>query len=152
MTEVTRHGFLTEAAAREAIGSDVVLLIGRVLMAAIYLNGGFHKLVGLDGFAANLVSHGVPVAAYPIAVLAACVEFFGSLCVLLGLSTRYAALLMALFTVVAALIGHRFWEMSDPAMYANQMIHFMKNVAMVGGFLLLYAAGPGRLSIDRRGN
>ena len=67
MTEVTRHGFLTEAAAREAIGSDVVLLIGRVLMAAIYLNGGFHKLVGLDGFAANLVSHGVPVAAYPIA-------------------------------------------------------------------------------------
>jgi putative oxidoreductase len=72
--------------------------------------------------------------------------------VLLGLGTRHAAVLMALFTVAAALIAHRFWEISDPAQYVNQMHHFMKNATIVGGFLLLYAAGPGRLSIDRRGN
>ncbi len=151
MTEATRHGFLTIAAEREVARSDVVLLLGRVLMAAIFLNSGFHKLAGLDGFAGYLAGHGVAVGAYPIAILAACIEFFGSLCVLIGLGTRYAAVLLALFTVVAALIGHRFWEISDPGMYMNQMNHFMKNVTIVGGFLLLYAVGPGRLSIDRRG-
>jgi putative oxidoreductase len=151
MTEVTRHGYVTTAAERAALGSDFVLLFGRVLIAAIYLNGGYHKLTGLEGFAGYLAGHGVAVGAYPIAVLAACVEFFGSLCVLLGLGTRYAAVLMAGFTVVAALIAHRFWEISDPTQYVNQMIHFMKNVTIVGGFLVLYAVGPGRLSIDRRG-
>jgi putative oxidoreductase len=151
MTEATRHGFLTIAAEREVVRSDVVLLLGRVLMAAIFLNSGFHKLAGLDGFAGYLAGHGVAVGAYPIAILTACIEFFGSLCVLIGLGTRYAAVLLALFTVVAALIGHRFWEISDPGMYMNQMNHFMKNVTIVGGFLLLYAVGPGRLSIDRRG-
>jgi len=153
MTEVSRHGFVTAAAEREVVGSsDVVLLLGRVLMAAIFLNGGFHKLMGLDGFAGYLAGHGLLVGAYPVAVLAACIEFFGSLCVLVGLGTRYAAVLLALFTLVAALIAHRFWEISDPAMYVNQMNHFMKNVTIIGGFLVLYAMGPGRLSIDRRGH
>jgi putative oxidoreductase len=152
MTEATRHGFITDAAGREAVGSDVMLLLGRVLMAAIYLHGGSQKLMGLDGFAEYLASQGVAVGAYPIAILAAGVEFFGALGVLVGLGTRYAALVMALFTVFAAFIGHRFWEVSDPAMYVDQMHHFMKNAAIVGGFLFLYAAGPGRLSIDRRGN
>jgi putative oxidoreductase len=150
VTEASRHGFITQPAGRETAGSDVVLLIGRVLLAAIYLYGGYQKLMELDGFAGYLASQGVAVGAYPIALLAACTEFFGALCVLVGFGTRYAALLMALFTVVAALIGHQFWEVSDPAMYVNQMNHFMKNVAIVGGFLLVYAAGPGRLSIDRR--
>jgi len=150
MSDVSRRGFWIEVAAREAVGSDTALLLGRVLMAAIFLNSGLQKLLGLDGFAGYLAGHGVPVGAYPIAVLAACVEFFGALCVLVGFGTRYAALLLALFTAVAALIAHRFWEI-DPAQYTNQMTHFMKNVTIVGGFLVLYATGPGRLSIDRRG-
>jgi putative oxidoreductase len=152
MTEAIRHGFTAGAADRKAAGSDIVLLIGRVLTAAIYLYGGSQKLTGLDGFAEYLAGQGVAVGAYPIAILAAGVEFFGALCVLFGFGTRYAALLMALFTAVAALIGHRFWEVSDPAMHVDQMHHFMKNVAITGGFLLLYVTGPGRLSIDRRGN
>jgi putative oxidoreductase len=142
MTEASRHGFITQAAGREGVGSDLVLLIGRVLMAAIYLYGGSQKLTGLDGFAEYLAGQGVAVG----------VEFFGALCVLVEFGTRYAAAVMALFTVAAALIAHRFWEISDPAMHVDQMNHFMKNVAIAGGFLLLYAAGPGRLSIDRRGN
>ena len=152
MTEVRRHGYVRVAAEREVVGSDVVLLLGRVLMAAIFLNSGFHKLTGLDGFAGYLAGHGLEVGAYPVAVLAACIEFFGALCVLIGLGTRYAAVLLALFTLVAALIAHRFWEISDPAMYVNQMNHFMKNMTIVGGFLVLYAMGPGRLSVDRRGS
>src|SRR5262249_46873614 len=84
MSDVSRRGFWTEVAAREVVGSDAALLLGRVLMAAIFLNSGLQKLLGLDGFAGYLAGHGVPVGAYPIAVLAACVEFFGALCVLVG--------------------------------------------------------------------
>ena len=151
MTDVTRQEFRTRAAAHEAIGSDAALLMGRVLMAAIFLDSGFHKLTGPDAFAAYLAGHGLAVGAYPVALLAAGVEFLGSLCVLLGLGTRYAAVLLAAFTAVAALIAHRFWEISDAAQYVNQMNHFMKNVTIIGGLLVLYGAGPGRLSIDRRG-
>jgi putative oxidoreductase len=151
MTEASRYGLNAGVVGQEATASDFALLIGRVLIAAIFLYGGYHKLLGLDGFAGYLAGHGLAVGAYPMAILAAGVEFFGALCVLLGLGTRYVSLLMALFTVVAGLIAHRFWEVSDTAMYVNQMNHFMKNAAIVGGFLLLYGAGPGRLSIDRRG-
>jgi putative oxidoreductase len=151
MTEASRYELNTGIVGQEALASDFALLSGRVLMAAIFLSGGYHKLLGLDGFAGYLAGHGLATGAYPMAILAACVEFFGGLCLLLGMGTHYVSLLMALFTVVASLIAHRFWEVSDAAMYVNQMNHFMKNVAIVGGFLLLYGAGPGRLSVDRRG-
>jgi putative oxidoreductase len=87
---------------------------------------------------------------YWIAVVGACVEFFGGICILVGLATRYVALLMGLFTLVAALVAHRYWAV-DAAQVTNQKIHFNKNLAIVGGFLILYAAGAGRWSVDRRG-
>jgi putative oxidoreductase len=59
-------------------------------------------------------------------------------------------LLLALFTLVAALIGHRFWEITDAAQRGNQLIHFWKNLAMVGGFLALYVGGAGAFSLDAR--
>ena len=61
---------------------------------------------------------------------------------------RMSATLLAAFTLVAALIAHRFWEV-DPAQYMNQMNHFMKNITIVGGFLVLYVMGAGRFSLDR---
>jgi putative oxidoreductase len=106
--EASRHGFITQAAGREGVGSDLVLLIGRVLMAAIYLYGGSQKLTGLDGFAEYLAGQGVAVGVYPIALVAVGVEFFGALCVLVGFGTRYAAAVMALFTVAAALGSGKF--------------------------------------------
>jgi putative oxidoreductase len=128
-------------------GSSVVLLIGRVLMSVIFLRAGFSKLTGLEGTSAYMTSHGLP-APYFFAVLAGLVEFFGSLFVLLGFKTRYAALLMALFTLTAAFIGHPFWSL-PPDQYANQLAHFMKDITILGGFLILLVAGPGALSIDR---
>jgi putative oxidoreductase len=50
---------------------------------------------------------------------------------------------MALFAVIAAGVGHRFWEITDPTLHSDQMIQFMKNLAIAGGFLALYAAGSG---------
>lgn len=125
------------------------MLLGRLALAAIFVPSGFGKLTHLDAFAHTLAGRGVPMPGL-MAVIAACVEFFGALAVVLGLKTRYAALLMAVFTAVAALIAHRFWQLEGPAR-DMQYIQFMKNVAIIGGFLCLFAAGPGAYAIDRRG-
>jgi putative oxidoreductase len=132
-------------------GEALALLIGRVLIVAIFLQHGYEKLVGFGQLAGYLTGHGAPAAAHPLAVLTAVVEFFGALCVLVGFQTRCAALLMAVFTLVATLIGHRFWEETNPGAAHGQAIYFMKNLAIVGGFLFLYVAGPGAWSVDRRG-
>jgi putative oxidoreductase len=125
---------------------DALLLFGRVLMAFIFVESGFGKLLDMGGFAASLASKGVPFATV-LGVIGACVEFFGGLAVLLGLQTRYAAALVAVFTVVATAISHRYWEFSDVARRAQE-VNFHKNVCIVGGFLLLMATGGGRFSLD----
>lgn len=127
-------------------GHDTVLLLSRIAMSAIFLPSGFQKLTHLDAFAASLTQHGVPGVAL-LAPIGACVEFFGSLLILTGTRVRWTAALMALFTLVAALISHRFWELADAAR-TNQHIHFMKNIAITGGFLSLFVAGAGAYSVD----
>jgi putative oxidoreductase len=126
---------------------SIVLLLGRLLIAAIFVPSGFDKLTYIAGFAHVLANRGVP-APHTLAIIGACVELFGSLAIVFGVMTRYMALLMAAFTAVAALISHRFWHLSGAA-EAVQYIQFMKNMAIIGGFLFLFAAGPGRYSIDR---
>jgi putative oxidoreductase len=128
-------------------GHDAVLLAARVAMAAIFLPSGFQKLTHLSSFATMLTQHGAPETAV-LAPLGACVEFFGALLILTGTRLRWAALLMALFTAVAALISHRFWEIGD-ATRAQQQVDFMKDLAILGGFLALFVAGPGFYSVDQ---
>jgi putative oxidoreductase len=127
-------------------GHDTVLLAGRFAMAAIFLPSGFQKLTHIGTFAGMLAQHGVPDATQ-LAPLGALVEFFGALLILTGTRIRWAALLMAAFTVVAALISHRFWELGDAAR-TQQQVHFMKNLAIFGGFLTLFVAGAGAYSVD----
>jgi len=90
--------------------NSITLLLRRLALAAIFLPSGLQKLENLSGFAENLAGKGVP-AAYVWAVVGAASEFLGSICVMLGLKTRYATLLMIVFTIVAALISHNFWTM-----------------------------------------
>jgi|SRR5271170_1503130 len=128
---------------------SVVVLFGRLGLAVIFLPSGFGKLTHLDPFAQTLATRGVPAPGL-MAVIGACVEFFGSLAIAIGLKTRCAALIMAVFTGFAALIAHRFWLVEGPA-HDAQYIQFMKNVAIIGGYLCLFVAGPGAYSLDRRG-
>ncbi len=128
--------------------TNLVLLLGRLLIAAIFVPSGFGKLTHIAGFAHMLASRGVP-APHTLAIVGACIEFFGSLAIVFGLLTRYAALLMAAFTLVAALISYRFWNASGAAETA-QYIQFMKNMAIVGGFLFLFVVGPGHYSLGHR--
>jgi putative oxidoreductase len=129
------------------IGGDAIWLLARCCIGGIFVYSGFGKLTGLDGFAASLAKNGVPMADV-MATVGASVEFFGGLAIVLGLQTRYAALLMAAFTISATLISHRFWELQDAAAFKQQSVHFMKNLAILGAFLLLFVQGGGRLSFD----
>ena len=132
-----------------AAGGSFFMLFGRLALATIFVPDGFGKLTHIDTFAHSLATRGVPMSGL-MAVIAGCVEFLGSIAIVLGFKTRYAALLMAVFTGCAALIAPRFWQVSGPA-HQDQYYHFMKNVAIIGGFLCLFAAGPGAFAIDRRG-
>jgi putative oxidoreductase len=126
---------------------DPLLLIARILAGYIFLLSGWGKILGLAGFATYLQRHGLP-ASYPLAVLGAGVEFLGGLALILGIVTRFAALALIAFILVATGIAHRFWEL-DGAARGGQATNFNKNMAMIGGLLALLVAGPGRFSIDR---
>ena len=131
----------------ERPASDLALLIGRVALAALFIPAGLSKLTDVGAFAASLEKRGVPLADV-LAPLGAAVELFGGIAVLIGFQTRVAAVLMILFTVVATLIAHRFWEF-EAAARATQQSAFFKNLAIVGGYLVLMVSGAGRYSIDR---
>lgn len=129
------------------VRSDALLLLGRVLLGSIFVVSGYGKVMGVAAFAASLEKNGVPYAA-TLAPIGAGVEFFGGLAIVLGIELRYTALLMIAFVIVATLISHRFWEAADAARRA-QTTQFSKNVAIVGGFVLLHAAGGGRYALER---
>jgi putative oxidoreductase len=90
----------------------VILLLGRLALAAIFVPSGYGKFTRLGPFAQSLAARGVPASGL-LAIVAACIEFFGGLC--LGLKTRYVALAMAVFTAIAALIAHQFWQLYGAA-------------------------------------
>lgn len=112
----------------EVPAQSTLLLLARIALAAIFLYSSYGKLTNPQGFAGYLSSHGVPAGAYALATLAGAVEALSALALLIGFQARYAALMLALFTLTAALIGHRYWEV-DSAQRANQLIHFWKNMA-----------------------
>ena len=129
----------------EKIG-DVVILVARVLLVVLFLTSGWDKLMNYSGTVAYMAQSGAPLP--PVsAVLAIIVELFVSAAILIGALTRPLAVLMSLYTLITALIGHRYWTMTGAAQ-AESMINFYKNVSIMGGFLLLYVTGAGRYSAD----
>lgn len=121
--------------------SSVVQLIGRALLAAIFILGGWGKISNPAGTIAYIAHGGLPLPqiAYGVSVL---IEFGGGLAILFGLATRPVALVMAVFCIVTAAVFH--YPFTDQGM----MINFMKNLGMAGGFLQLVALGAGSLSLD----
>jgi putative oxidoreductase len=132
---------------RAAAGAqDVLLLLARVALGALFVLSGLGKLADLAGFAAGLQRIGVPFAAV-LAPVGAGVELLSGLFLALGAWARPAALLVAGFTVVATLLAHRFWA-APAGQQAAQTIQFLKNLAIVGGLLAVAAAGAGRFGMD----
>jgi putative oxidoreductase len=117
------------------------ITIGRVLMAIMFLQAGIEKMFGYAGAQGYMEAHGIPGMLLPLVILT---EAGGGFCVLLGLFTRWWAIALAGFCVLAALFFH--WHPDDQM----QMINFMKNITIAGGFLVLAGAGPGALALDDR--
>ena len=128
------------------VGQDVILLLGRVALGAIFVKSGLQKLMALSAFAASLAGRGVPQSE-TWAVIGASVEVIGGILVVTGLKTRYASLLMILFVIVATGISHRYWEFAEAARRLQES-QFFKNLSIIGGFLLLVATGSGRFGLD----
>ena len=120
---------------------DLSDLAGRILIAAIFILSGYGKIGGYAGTQGYMESMGVPGMLLPLVILT---ELGGGILIVLGLWTRLAALALAGFSIVAALLFHR--NFGDQM----QMILFLKNFAMAGGFLFLVAHGAGAFSLDAR--
>ena len=121
--------------------------VGRLLLALLFLPAGLSKITGFAGTVGYIASKGLPMPTVA-AVVAIIIEVVAPLALLAGFGTRWAALVLAGFTVIATFIFHNFWAM--PAEQAqNQMIHFMKNLAIMGGLLYVVVHGSGHLSVER---
>jgi putative oxidoreductase len=133
-----------------ATTADAFLLIGRILIGWLFLvssagiGGKLWNNAGFLGYLKNLGAPAPEVSSW----IGALVEFVIGAALILGIGTRYAALLCALFLIVATALAHRYWEY-PPAQVVAQYNNFLKNLAVFGGALLIFAAGPGRFSIDR---
>lgn len=123
--------------------SDVAALVGRVLLAAIFVLSGLSKVAAPAGTIGYIASAGLPLPQVGLAI-AVIVELGGGLALVAGFRTRFVAAVLALFSLATALAFHN--HLADQ----NQFIHFFKNVAMAGGMLQVVAFGAGRFALDRR--
>jgi putative oxidoreductase len=127
--------------------SDGLALVGRALLAVLFIVSGWGKLTGFAGATGYIASKGLPMPQV-LAALAVAVELGGGVLLLLGLKARWVALAFVGFLIVITPIFHNFWDV--PAAQAQmQQIHFLKNAAIMGGMLMVAALGPGRFSFDR---
>jgi len=128
---------------------DTGLLVGRILLVAMFIFSGVTKFIDISGTAGYIAAKGLP-APQALAAAAGAVEVVCGLMVVLGWHTRIAALILALFTAGAGLLFHDFWNVPAGQEQINQMLHLWKNVSIIGGFLAVAAAGAGRYSLDAR--
>ena len=125
------------------MSNSVILLVARILLAIIFILAGFQKFFAIDGTAGYIGSVGLP-APVLLAWAAAIFEFFAGLAILVGFRTKEVSWALAAFCVFSGFVFH--FQPEDQM----QMISFMKNLAIAGGFLALSITGAGSLSIDAR--
>jgi len=124
-----------------------VALFARVLLAIIFIKSGFGKLVGFEGTVAAIASKGVPLPQIA-AIITVVLELGGGLLLVLGWKARWVALAFVVWLIPTTFLFHNFWAAS-PDQYMNQQNNFLKNIAIMGGMLMVYAFGPGRPALDR---
>jgi len=126
--------------------NDELILAARLLLATLFLIFGWRKLRDYPGTVNQMVQLGVPTPVLAT-VMATFMELPVAFAVAVGAFTRPLALLMALYALGTALIGHRYWTVKD-AGYVDSLDGFYKDLSIMGGFLLLFITGAGQYSID----
>ena len=124
------------------------VLIARLLLALMFLLAGLSKFGGLEGTAAYIASAGLPLAQL-LAFATAALEVVGAVMLIVGWQARWAALALAAFTLLATLLFHNYWALPADQQMTQQLM-FLKNIAVVGGLLRVFAFGAGRVSLDQR--
>ena len=127
--------------------NPTLLLIGRVCLAAVFVLFGIRKLMAVAGTTGYFTKLGLPLPEI-LVWLVILVEIGGGILLIVGWRTRLVAWILAGFVVLATAAAHRYWEF-DAAQYVPQLTNFMKNLAIVGGLLMVAAVGGGRYSIDK---
>ncbi|WP_218239851.1 DoxX family protein [Comamonas fluminis] len=125
-------------------------LLGRVLIALLFLPAGIQKITGFAGTVGYAAGAGMPMPQVAVAI-GLVIEIVGGLAILLGWQTRWAALILGFFTLVASFFFHNFWGVPAEAAGVQQLL-FWKNIAVVGGLLGYAAHGVGAWSVDARKN
>ena len=123
-------------------------LVGRLLLALLFLPAGISKIGGFAGTVGYIASKGLPMPSVA-AVIAIIVEVVGAVALIAGFGTRWAALALAGFTFIATFLFHNFWAMPAEQVMMQQLM-FFKNIAVVGGLLVLAAHGAGAWSVDAK--
>ena len=139
------YGSATDLNATQSLAA----LIGRILIVMLYIPSGWGKLVGFAGTVGYIQSKGVPLPEV-CAAIAVAAELGLGLLILVGYQARWAALGLAIFTLVITPIFHNYWAVPE-AQVMMQKLNFWKNLSIAGGLLVLYAFGPGAYSVDGRG-
>jgi putative oxidoreductase len=124
------------------------VLVARVLLALMFLLAGIGKFAGLEGTAGYIASGGLP-APKVLAVATAAFEVAAAVLLIVGWQARWAALALAAFTLLATVLFHNYWAMPAEQQMVQQLM-FMKNIAVVGGLLAIFAFGAGAWSLDAK--
>ena len=144
-SESSSHSALSHADGLAASTSDILLLLGRLLLAWVFLRSGYGKIFDIAAVANSYPPRGLPPF---LAYIATPFEFFGAIALIFGFATRYVVIGFVVFMLVATFSSHRYWEFADAAARRAQDGNFYKNMSMLGGFFALFICGAGRLSVD----
>ena len=126
---------------------NTAALVGRILLVLMFITSGFGKVTGFEGTVGYITSKHLPMPQVA-AIIAILCELGAGILVLIGFKARWAAIVLAIFTVAAGILFHDFWN-ADAASKMMQQINFWKNISIAGGFLMVFAFGPGRYSMDK---
>jgi putative oxidoreductase len=124
------------------------MLIARVLLALMFLLAGLSKFGGLEGTAGYIASKGLPMAQV-LAFGTATLEVVAAVMLIVGWQARWAALALAVFTLLASVLFHNYWTLPADKQMVDQLM-FMKNLSVSGGLLAVFVFGAGTLSLDGR--
>lgn len=131
-----------------AQNADVLILIGRILLSWVFVGVAYGTITNFAGSLGYFTSLKIPTPElFTWAALVA--ELLISAGLILGIGTRYCAILALVFVVIANALGHRYWEYPAGAQQIGQYNHFLKNISIMGGALAILVTGGGRFSLDR---